>query len=114
MRCLEILYQGEAVLPRQLAAKLGLTTGSVTVMLDHLERWRDAQPIHPTAAARLSLLSRRRPLEGRQRSTVQSRGEGERRVLSRYTAAELRVLLDFLSVEAVSCRSAMSHESGQL
>ena len=38
LRCLEILYQGEAVLPSQLAAKLGLTTGSVTVMLDRLER----------------------------------------------------------------------------
>ena len=34
LRCVEILTQTESDLPSQLAAKLGLTTGSVTAMLD--------------------------------------------------------------------------------
>ena len=75
MRCLEILYQGEAVLPSQLAAKLGLTTG-VTAMLDRLERLgyvtRSADP-----SDRRKVVVRITPkaAEGRQRSTVQSRGK---------------------------------------
>lgn len=38
LRCLEILTQGGTVTPTVLGAALGLTTGSVTAMLDRLER----------------------------------------------------------------------------
>src|SRR5215472_8164819 len=38
LRCLEILLGQESTAPGQLAAELGLTTGSVTAMLDRLER----------------------------------------------------------------------------
>ena len=38
LRCLEILHQQESALPSQLGAQLRLTTGSVTAMLDRLER----------------------------------------------------------------------------
>jgi DNA-binding MarR family transcriptional regulator len=38
LRCLEILHQQATALPSQLGARLRLTTGSVTPMLDRLER----------------------------------------------------------------------------
>jgi DNA-binding MarR family transcriptional regulator len=38
LRCLEILHQQTRALPSQLGARLRLTTGSVTAMLDRLER----------------------------------------------------------------------------
>ena len=96
LRCLEILYQGEAVLPSQLAAKLGLTTGSVTAMLDRLERLgyvtRSADP-----SDRRKVVVRITPKAARRATKIYGpiAQEGERDVLSRYTAAELRVLLDF-------------------
>lgn len=40
LRCLEILLQDdEEAPPTLLAARLGLSTGSVTVMIDRLESW---------------------------------------------------------------------------
>ena len=96
LRCLEILYQGEAVLPSQLAAKLGLTTGSVTAMLDRLERLgyvsRSSDP-----SDRRKVVVRITPKAARRAIKIYGpiAQEGERDVLSRYTAAELRVLLDF-------------------
>jgi len=38
MRCLEILVNEDGAAPKRLASRLGLTTGSVTAMLDRLER----------------------------------------------------------------------------
>jgi DNA-binding MarR family transcriptional regulator len=38
LRCLEILRAEGAVAPKRLGARLGLTTGSVTAMLDRMER----------------------------------------------------------------------------
>jgi DNA-binding MarR family transcriptional regulator len=96
LRCLEILTQNDSVLPSQLAAQLGLTTGSVTTMLDRLERLgyatRSADPadrrkvvIRITSKAAKKAAKLYGPLAL----------EGDRDVLSRYSAAELGVLLDF-------------------
>lgn len=38
MRCLELLLGSPGLSPRELGERLGLTTGSVTAMLDRLER----------------------------------------------------------------------------
>jgi DNA-binding MarR family transcriptional regulator len=38
LRCLEILFAVEEITPRELSRQLGLTTGSVTTMLDRLEK----------------------------------------------------------------------------
>jgi DNA-binding MarR family transcriptional regulator len=38
MRCLEILFQQESATPSTLGPALGLTTGSVTAMLDRLQK----------------------------------------------------------------------------
>jgi DNA-binding MarR family transcriptional regulator len=96
LRCLEILTQHDSVLPSQLAVQLGLTTGSVTTMLDRLERLgyatRSADPadrrkvvIRITSKAAKKAAKLYGPLAL----------EGDRDVLSRYSAAELGVLLDF-------------------
>jgi len=38
LRCLELLLNADGLSPRELGRRLGLTTGSVTAMLDRLER----------------------------------------------------------------------------
>jgi DNA-binding MarR family transcriptional regulator len=96
LRCLEILTQNDSVLPSQLAAQLGLTTGSVTVMLDRLERLgyatRSADP-----ADRRKVVIRITAKAAKKAAKIYGPIvlEGERDVLSRYSAAELGVLLDF-------------------
>jgi DNA-binding MarR family transcriptional regulator len=84
------------VLPSQLAVQLGLTTGSVTAMLDRLERLgyvtRSADP-----ADRRKVVIRITPKAAKKAATIYGPivEEGERDVLSRYSAAELHVLLDY-------------------
>jgi DNA-binding MarR family transcriptional regulator len=96
LRCLEILTQNDSVLPSQLAVQLGLTTGSVTAMLDRLERLgyatRSADP-----ADRRKVVVRITPKAAKKAAKIYGPIvlEGERDVLNRYSAAELGVLLDF-------------------
>jgi DNA-binding MarR family transcriptional regulator len=96
LRCLEILTQNDSVLPSQLAVQLGLTTGSVTAMLDRLERLgyvtRSADP-----ADRRKVVVRITTKAARKAAKIYGpiALEGEQEVLSRYSAAELRVLLDY-------------------
>jgi DNA-binding MarR family transcriptional regulator len=100
LRCLEILIQDDsgAVTPRDLADQLGLTTGSVTAMLDRLERadYLTRSP-HPTDKRRLIV-----------RATDATRGrafellgpmleEGSRMLTDRYSAEELELITGFLA-----------------
>jgi DNA-binding MarR family transcriptional regulator len=99
LRCLEILVQEvpEAT-PRLLADRLGLTTGSVTSMLDRLERigYLTRSP-HP---------SDRRKLIVRATETAATRAweligplvtEGHRQLLARYSAEQLGLITDYLT-----------------
>jgi DNA-binding MarR family transcriptional regulator len=96
LRCLEILTQNDSVLPSQLAVQLGLTTGSVTTMLDRLERLgyatRSADP-----ADRRKVVVRITSKAAKKAARIYGpiALECERDVLSRYGTAELGVLLDF-------------------
>jgi DNA-binding MarR family transcriptional regulator len=96
LRCLEILTQNDSVLPSQLAVQLGLTTGSVTTMLDRLERLgyatRSADP-----ADRRKVVIRITTKATRKAAKIYGpiALDGERDVLSSYSAAELHVLLDY-------------------
>ena len=96
LRCLEILTQNDSVLPSELAVQLGLTTGSVTTMLDRLERLgyvtRSADP-----ADRRKVVVRITPKATRKAAKIYGpiALDGERDVLSRYSAAELHLLLDY-------------------
>lgn len=98
-RCLEILIQEAAgVTPRELADRLGLTTGSATTMLDRLEKvgyvTRSAHPsdrrkllVHATATARERAFALIGPLVD----------DGRRTLLSRYSGAQLELITEFLT-----------------
>lgn len=101
-RCLEILIQETSGLtPRELADRLGLTAGSATTMLDRLEKvgyvTRSAHPtdrrkllVHATATARERAFELIGPLVA----------EGERTLLSRYSAEQLELITEFLASAA--------------
>ena len=97
LRCLEILYQQGPSLPSRLGKRLGLTTGSVTAMLDRLER--------------IGYLTRRSDPSDRRQVLVQITPKATSRMWNRhykplvqegfqgiaqYSAAELAVVLDYL------------------
>jgi DNA-binding MarR family transcriptional regulator len=96
LRCLEILLGQESVPPSGLGAALGLTTGSVTAMLDRLERLgyltrtpdpddrRRTQVRITPSAARLA------------REIYEPIAEDGAAEVATYTAAELATILDFL------------------
>jgi DNA-binding MarR family transcriptional regulator len=98
-RCLEILIQeATGVTPRELADRLGLTTGSATTMLDRLEKvgyvTRTAHPsdrrkllVHVTDVARERAFELIGPLVD----------DGERTLLSRYSAEQLELITEFLT-----------------
>jgi len=96
LRCLDVLLQRESAAPGELGAALGLTTGSVTAMLDRLDR--------------LGYLTREPDPADRRRSVVRA-SERTRKAaaeiymplaqdahagLQKYTAEELTLLLDFV------------------
>ncbi|OEU98264.1 MULTISPECIES: MarR family winged helix-turn-helix transcriptional regulator [Streptomyces] len=95
LHCLDVLTQRDSATPSQLGAALGLTTGSVTAMLDRL--------------ARLGYLTREPDPRDRRKSVVRAtertqRGAGDlygplaqegAALLERYSLPELELLLDF-------------------
>jgi DNA-binding MarR family transcriptional regulator len=98
LRCLELLIGAGELSPSELGARLGLTTGSVTAMLDRLER--------------LGLLGRSPHPVDRRRSVVRMTPsavercyaliaphleEGARTVRDRFSAEQLEVVVDFLT-----------------
>jgi len=95
LRCLDILLRLGPATPGKLATALGLTTGSVTTMLDRLERLGHlSRSSDPT--------DRRKVLVTPSDSVVRAAGElygpladEGARELARYTTAELDLLIDF-------------------
>lgn len=99
LRCLEILLQDvpEAA-PRELADRLGLTTGSVTAMLDRLEK-AGYLTRHPHPGDRRKLIVRATET-ARHRAAELIRPlveEGSGRLLSRYTPEQLELITGFLT-----------------
>ncbi|WP_405485653.1 MarR family winged helix-turn-helix transcriptional regulator [Nocardia sp. NBC_00511] len=98
LRCLEILLTGDGVAPGELGDRLGLTTGSVTAMLDRLEKLQFlTRAPHPTD--RRKVVVHITP-----DATVRAYGlmtpfldEAGRRVLDRYTPEQLELIVDFLT-----------------
>jgi len=97
LRCLDLLLNelGQAATPGQLGIRLGLTTGSVTAMVDRLTR--------------LGYVTRSRDPDDRRKVVVRPTPLAHRRagelygpmaaagaaLLDAYTPAELRLLIDF-------------------
>lgn len=98
LRCLEILLTVEELTPRELSRQLGLTTGSVTTMLDRLEKlaYLTRTP-HPTD--RRKTLIRATPEAGQRAygligPFIEDAG---RQVSDRYTPEQLELVTDYLT-----------------
>lgn len=97
-RCLEILLQDlpEAA-PGALAARLGLTTGAVTTMLDRLEQigFITRSP-HPSD--RRKTIVRATPVAAERAHALLAPlvTEGAQQLLSGYTVNEIQLLIDFM------------------
>jgi DNA-binding MarR family transcriptional regulator len=96
LRCLDVLLRLGAATPGQLGTELGLTTGSVTALLDRLEKlgYLGRSP-DPTDRRRLIV----RPSATAGRLAGELYGplaEAGARAAARYTVAELELLIDFL------------------
>ncbi|MEV6501443.1 MarR family winged helix-turn-helix transcriptional regulator [Streptomyces prunicolor] len=98
LRCLEILFAVEETTPRELSRQLGLTTGSVTTMLDRLEK--------------LAYLTRTPHPDDRRKTLIRVTPEATQRafgligpfledagreVFDRYTPEQLELVIDYLT-----------------
>jgi DNA-binding MarR family transcriptional regulator len=96
LRCLDVLMRMGTATAGQLAAELGLTTGSVTALLDRLARLGYLTRSPDTADRRRVVIQ---PTATMVERTAELYGpiarEGARDV-ARYTVAELELLLDFV------------------
>lgn len=102
LRCLEILLvETQKATPGLLAAKLGLTSGSITTMLDRLQaagfvtrtshpRDRRKTVVTATPAAQERAFALITPLVE----------DGTEQVLARYSAAQIALIIDFLTLDA--------------
>jgi DNA-binding MarR family transcriptional regulator len=96
-RCQELLVTTGELSPRELAEQLNLTTGSVTVMLDRLEKLDLlARAPHPSDRRKVTV----RVTESGARKCLRLRmpliEEGGREVTAKYDAEQLALVIDFL------------------
>ncbi|WP_327089161.1 MarR family transcriptional regulator [Nonomuraea sp. NBC_01738] len=95
LRCLDVLSRTEAATPTQLGAALGLTTGSVTAMLDRLEKLGYLTR-SPDPSDRRKVIVRATPVVGE--AAIVAYGpiaEEGMRLLDGYTDEQVDLLLDF-------------------
>ncbi len=98
LRCLEILLQDKPeAAPGFLAARLGLTSGAVTPMLDRLERasYIERSP-HPTDRRKTIVRATREAQQGAAALLGPLIADGAQQLLSQYTVKELRLVIDFM------------------
>lgn len=98
LRCLEILLGTEEIAPRELSTRLGLTTGSVTAMLDRLEKlgYLTRTP-HPTDR-RMTLVRITPDAAQRAYGMIGPFIEdASQQVSDRYSAEQLELVADFLA-----------------
>ncbi len=103
LRCLEILLSTEEeAAPSLLAIRLGLTTGSVTTMLDRLEGlgYVTRGP-HPTDRRKTIVRATEHAAE-RVISLMTPFLEDSKTVLAQYSPAQLELVTDFLTVNRVN------------
>lgn len=97
LRCLDILLDAGEGAPSLLAAQLGMTSGSVTAMLDRLQAlgYLTRSP-HPTD--RRKTVVRATPEAARRAFDLITPllEDGHREVLTRYSDEQLEIIIDFL------------------
>ena len=96
LRCLEILLiESESATPGQLANRLGLTTGSVTAMLDRLARLGYVTRTPDAVDRRKIVVTATPEVADRVRGIYGPIAESGARELGRYTIEQLHLLIDF-------------------
>ena len=102
LMCLSLLSDAEPLTAGQLAEATGLTTGSVTVMIDRLEKAGYVQRAKDAADRRRVIV---RPVSEHIERDIAplyaSLGEAWERAIERYSTQELAVLLDMLTRSVV-------------
>ncbi|MFE3026567.1 MarR family winged helix-turn-helix transcriptional regulator [Nocardia tengchongensis] len=98
LRCLEILIGSKEAGPSELATQLGLTSGSVTTMLDRLAKldYVSRHP-HPTDRRKTLVRITQRALT-RAHELMGPFLDDSRRVLDRFTPQQLELVAEFLDV----------------
>ncbi|MCO6005379.1 MarR family transcriptional regulator [Actinoallomurus purpureus] len=98
LRCLEILLDVEETAPRELSAQLGLSTGSVTAMLDRLEKlgYLTRSP-HPTDRRKTVVRATADFTEHAYGLMAPFLHDVTERLLPRYTPEQLTVIADFFA-----------------
>ncbi|NUR51121.1 MAG: MarR family transcriptional regulator [Hamadaea sp.] len=95
LRCLDLLLQEGPTAPGRLATQLGLTTGSVTAMLDRMEK-SDYISRTPDPSDRRKVVVQARPEIAEQAWQVMlPLIEDSTRSIAGYSDADLELLLDF-------------------
>ncbi|MEV0268597.1 MarR family transcriptional regulator [Hamadaea sp. NPDC050747] len=95
LRCLDLLLQEGPTAPGRLATQLGLTTGSVTAMLDRMEK-SDYISRTPDPSDRRKVVVQARPEIAEQAWQVMlPLIEDSTRSIAGYSDADLKLLLDF-------------------
>ncbi|SHN47010.1 MarR family winged helix-turn-helix transcriptional regulator [Cryptosporangium aurantiacum] len=97
LRCLELLLDSGGVTPRSLGDRLGLTTGSVTAMLDRLERlgFLTRNP-HPDDGRKLVVTITSQGAERCYALFAPLVDEGSRVMAEQFTVDELQLAIRFL------------------
>lgn len=94
MECLRLLFVKGLATPSELARHTGLTSGATTAMLDRLEKAGLIER-RPNPADRRGFLISPAPSAGaRAASWFQSARDAQDALLSRYSEAELKVIVD--------------------
>ena len=99
LRCLEILIQEPVEpTPRLLAHRLGLTTGSVTAMLDRLEKLNYVRRIpHPSDRRKLIVEPTTEAVQRAADLIGPLVAEGNELLASHYTVEQIALVADFLT-----------------
>jgi DNA-binding MarR family transcriptional regulator len=99
LRCLEVLIQEEnEATPRLLADRLGLTTGSVTAMLDRLEKLNYiARAAHPGDRRKVIVTATAEAVRRAHDLIDPLVSEGNDLLLRHYNLAQLELVAEFLN-----------------
>lgn len=98
LRCLDLLLQHGPSAPGRLATELGLTTGSVTAMLDRMEKAGYVSRTPDPGDRRKVVVQATPEIAAQAMEVMLPLIEDSTRATAHYTVDDLRLLLDFFSL----------------
>lgn len=103
-KALDLLDRAGALTAGEIAAQTGLATGSVTSLIDRLERKRLVKRVHDDQDRRRVIVKPRENLGARFFPLMASFAKSANELFSRYSDHELETILDFLTRNATRVR----------